>query len=32
LFQELGHEIENPENSIIEDVEEMKAKVRKKKG
>lgn len=32
LFQELGHEIENPEYSIIEDVEKMKAKVRKKKG
>jgi hypothetical protein len=30
LFQELGHEIENPEYTIIEDIEKMKAKVRKK--
>lgn len=30
LFQELGHEIKNPEYSIIEDVEKMKAKVKKK--
>lgn len=32
LFQELGHKIENPEYSIIEDIERMKAKLRKKKG
>jgi hypothetical protein len=31
MFQELGHAIENPEYSIIEDMERMKAKVRKKK-
>jgi hypothetical protein len=30
LFQELGHEIENPEYSIIEDMERMKAKFGKK--
>lgn len=31
LFQELGHEIENPEYSIIEDMEKMKAKIKKKR-
>lgn len=31
LFQELGHKIENPEYSIIEDVEKMKAKLKKRK-